>query len=174
MGAANRREAARTRGVSSISTVVSSLPSLGAGVRNYVHHVRFVPKQDSRTSPRGVPGIPRVTRSSPRRDASPSRRSLARSRRRAVPRVHGSIPRAADLPSFRRPVRRFASWSVPFPGPGSWSRERETSRRFLFYAFSFARPRREKPARRLTSPSPLLCSSRPPSFIFYLRVRSRR
>ena len=115
MGAANRREAARTRGVSSISTVVSSLPSLGAGVRNYVHHVRFVPKQDSRTSPRGVPGIPRVTRSSPRRDASPSRRSLARSRRRAVPRVHGSIPRAADLPSFRRPVRRFASWSfLPF------------------------------------------------------------
>ena len=99
MGAANRREAARTRGVSSISTVVSSLPNLGAGVRNYVHHVRFVPKQDSRTSPRARAWDPsrHPKRASPRRVAvSPIARAFASSRGSSRPRI--------DPPRCRPPV----------------------------------------------------------------------
>ena len=42
MGAANRHEiTSRPCAFTTLSTVVSSLPNLSAGVKNYVHHVRF-------------------------------------------------------------------------------------------------------------------------------------
>ena len=47
MGAANRREAPRPRGFTSISTVMRSLPNFGSGVKNYVHHVRFAQTKTS-------------------------------------------------------------------------------------------------------------------------------
>lgn len=162
MGAANRREAARTRGVSSISTVVSSLPNLGAGVRNYVHHVRFVPKQDSDFSARACLG----SLASPEARLAETRRRLAdRSRVRVVARFFASTDRSPALPTSRQFVVRSDGSR---PGPCLF--RIANARRLVACKMRFRLRVRRRTARRLTSPSALLFSFRPPS----ARVRSRR
>jgi hypothetical protein len=103
MGAANRREVARTRGASSITTVVSSLPNLGAGVRNYVHHVRFRPNKTLGLLRAREPG----SLATPEARLAETRRHIAdrsHSRRRAAIPVHGRVP--PEPPTLRPSVVR--------------------------------------------------------------------